>query len=349
MGLTSNFFENPEEWVKAYNERAKAYEDLVDKQRGERKKFETERESALALMIDSFSKEIQTSQEELTKVAPIFAADVEGIPGRRAAYTDRMSALLAKMSLLAYINFEDPDKRHVLERTLAHAGMKVAKCIAVDDTEVYVAEAKDFIIVAFRGTTSALDKKTDFSLFTEQIQVVNHPKKVRVHRGFYAAYLNVEAPLHEVLSAIDKKPIYLTGHSLGGAVALVASAALAGHDILGERIAAVYTFGCPRVGGPDFANIVKAPHYRVFNSGDIVPMVPPNWLRGYRHTGQPVFLKKDAIRPMKRNQRGSAFIIGFLSILMWPFSRQMLFRAAHDISLYSQRLDRIAKYRGKYS
>ena len=111
---------------------------------------------------------------------------------------------------------------------------------------------------------------------------------------------------------------------------------------MGERVAAVYTFGCPSAGGPDFANIVKAPHYRVFNTGDAVPMVPPNWLRGYRHTGQPMFLKKDAVRALRRDQRGSAVMIGVLSILFWPLSRQMLFRAAHDISLYSQRLDNIS-------
>ena len=177
--------------VTAYNERAKAYKDLVDKQRSERKKSDTGRYSALTLLMNSFSKEIQTSQEELTKVAPIFAADVEGIPGQRAAYTDRMSALLSKMSLLAYVNFEDQGKRRILENTLKHGGLTLVKAIAINDTEVYVAEAKAFLVDAFRGTTSKLDRKTDMSLFIEKVQVINQPKKVRVHRGFYNAYLSV--------------------------------------------------------------------------------------------------------------------------------------------------------------
>jgi triacylglycerol lipase len=349
MRLVNQFFENPAEWVSAYNERTSAYQTLIDTQRSKRKETDGKYAAELAVLAESFSKEIATSEEELSKVAPISASEVEGIPSRRAAYSDRMSALMAKMSLLAYIAFEDDDKRRILENTLKHGGLKLVTSIAVDDTEMFLAEGNDFLVASFRGTTSKRDRKTDLSIYTEQVEVVGHPKHVFVHKGFYEAYMNVEGPVREALLKIEKKPIYLTGHSLGGAVALVASAALGGHDILGERVAATYTFGAPRVGGPDFANVVKAPHYRVVNSGDAIPLVPPNWIRGYRHTGQPSYLKKGATRPGKRAPLRSAVFVGLASILLWPFSRQLLFLAAHDISRYATSLDNIARYRGRWT
>jgi triacylglycerol lipase len=152
-----------------------------------------------------------------------------------------------------------------------------------------------------------------------------------------------------LLEKTSEKPIYLTGHSLGGALALIASAVLGGTSGLGDRIAAVYTFGAPRVGQRNFSEIVKAPHYRVINSGDIVPLVPPNWILGYVHTGTPVLLKKDLNKPIRRSPRASAVIHTILSIFLWPFTRQLLFLSAHDSSLYVANLERIAHYRGRWT
>ena len=159
----------------------------------------------------------------------------------------------------------------------------------------------------------------------------------------------VEKQLRALLEKTGEKPIYLTGHSLGGALALVASAALGGSSSFGDRIAAVYTFGAPRVGKSNFSEIVKAPHYRVINSGDIVPLVPPNWILGYVHTGTPVLLKKDVNKPIRHSPRASAVVGTVLSLLLWPFTRQLLFLAAHDSLLYVTNLERIARYRGKWT
>jgi triacylglycerol lipase len=349
MPLINKFFENPDEWTSAFSQRSTEYEALVEQHRTRRKLFDTEREGALQQLISAFSDEISTSESLLAEVAPISPDEIAGIPGRRAAYSDRMAVLMAKMAMLAYINFEDKDKSRILVNTLQHGAIKLVEAAAVNDTEVFIAEAANFVVVAFRGTTSKLDRKTDTTLTVDRIQVVGHPKKVHVHSGFYAAYLGVEDLLRQTLFKIEKKPIYLTGHSLGGAVALVASAALGGHDTLGERVAAVYTFGSPRVGGPEFPYVVKAPHYRIVNSGDAVPLVPPNWLRGYRHTGTPIMLRKGVMRPVMKAQIGSAFYLGVFSILLWPLTHRLLFRAAHDISLYASRLDQIARYRGSWS
>ena len=70
---------------------------------------------------------------------------------------------------------------------------------------------------------------------------------------------------------------YITGHSLGGALAQIASAAL-----IRDNLATCYTFGSPRVGTAGFDEQVKCPHYRVINNWDLVPGLPLTFFRGYR-------------------------------------------------------------------
>lgn len=342
-------FDKPEEWLDAYQQRRGAVEKLMDEHKRKRADLEAAQKGELEKLLGAFTDEMKEPSEALAAVAPIFVEDVDAIPRRRAAYSDRMAALLAKLSLLAYIAFEDADKKGLLEATLTHGGLKLVDAIAVDDTECIVVEAKDFLVVAFRGTTSKADRKTDFRISIGRAEVDNHPQHVRVHAGFYDAYKLVEPRLHAAISSVPGKSVYLTGHSLGGAVALVASAALGGRDDLGNRVAAVYTFGAPRVGGRDFPAIVKAPHYRIVNSGDVVPLVPPSWMNGYVHTGEPFLLKGKRLKPVRKRPTGSVVILAIRGILLWPFSRRLLFSRHHDIALYAARLDRIARVRGRWT
>jgi len=339
-----------EVWRSLFAERLAAYESAVDTQRVRLEAFEAERLDALERLKVSFAAEIKTSDALLTEVAPIAAHDVDAIPSRRAAYSDRTAAFLAKLAMLAYIAFEDDAKRKILEGMLSHGRVKLLETISIADTEAMVAETDKFVVVAFRGTSSRAQLMTDMQARLNVARVAVDGRCVRVHAGFYAAFRKIESKLREVLTAQDEaKAVYLTGHSLGGALALVAAAAFGGNDKLGDRIAAVYTFGAPRVGGADFPNLVKAPHYRVVNSGDVVPLVPPNWLTGYVHTGMPILLKPNSDHPIKRNPWSSAFLLVLQSLVLWPFARRLRLLKAHDSYLYITRLDRISRFRGKWA
>jgi hypothetical protein len=74
----------------------------------------------------------------------------------------------------------------------------------------------------------------------------------------------------------------ITGHSLGGALALLAAATW----VDGEPVQGVYTYGQPMVGKADFVSSVRRRlldrYFRFVNDSDVVPRVPP----GYRHSGQ---------------------------------------------------------------
>ena len=78
-------------------------------------------------------------------------------------------------------------------------------------------------------------------------------------------------------SVIDELPdgysLYITGHSLGGALAVIAT-----KELDRDTLAACYTFGSPRVGNEEFGEEIRAPIYRIVNAADGVPRVPPSLL-----------------------------------------------------------------------
>ena len=134
-----------------------------------------------------------------------------------------------------------------------------------------------------RGTADLRNWLTD--LDCKLVPVLNF----RVHRGFYEAMQAVEADLDASLGQAQEMRLWVTGHSLGGALAKLWAlwAAGRGHDVAG-----VYTFGQPRVGDASFVSfydsVLRARSFRVVHADDIVPRVP--WmLSRYRHAGHEVF------------------------------------------------------------
>lgn len=105
-----------------------------------------------------------------------------------------------------------------------------------------------------------------------------------VHRGFAAMASDLQRLLY-TFAAVDS-PIFITGHSLGGAIGQIYAASMV-RDGLSNRIEGVYTFGQPRVGDSEFADyyhrhLCRLTHRHV-HCADIVPRLPglmPGWVKG---------------------------------------------------------------------
>ena len=113
---------------------------------------------------------------------------------------------------------------------------------------------KGIAVLSFRGTEGIMDWKTNLNAYK---QIVDG---VPVHTGFLEAFRPVKTKIKADLEGLPGNALYVTGHSLGGALALIATREIA-HDSLG----ACYTFGSPRVAGFGFAQKIKTPIYRVVN------------------------------------------------------------------------------------
>jgi hypothetical protein len=124
-------------------------------------------------------------------------------------------------------------------------------------------------VLAFRGS----DPVTLPTWVTDAVvRLVEHEEyDGRVHLGFSSVLRRTWGKVEWVLEEARDNPLFLTGHSMGGALAVLTACRLAK---AGRTPRAVYTFGAPRVGDRAFCAGYGLPTYRVVNRLDLVPEMP---------------------------------------------------------------------------
>ena len=141
------------------------------------------------------------------------------------------------------------------------------------DTQLAIFRQLDALAVVFRGTSSLRDIITDADY--RMIAIGGG----RAHEGFWRAWDSVALDVAASVRQPGISRIVFTGHSLGGALAVL------GGSLLGAEIV---TFGAPRVfdwtRAREVANCRQYRHRR-----DPAPHCPP-WWHGYRHAGKAIKL-----------------------------------------------------------
>ncbi|QGQ45486.1 lipase family protein [Metabacillus sediminilitoris] len=149
----------------------------------------------------------------------------------------------------------------------------------------FIAESQDKIIVAFRGTRTFKDNESDQDLYQVPYPFVINAGKT--HRGFTCIYQSTRNDLIRELNKLSTtKKLFVAGHSLGGALAVLAALDFAVNTRFKNPF--VYTYGSPRVADPDFAsrfNQTVKNSVRIYNVHDIIPTLPD-------HAYPPPFTKK---------------------------------------------------------
>ena len=160
------------------------------------------------------------------------------------------------------------------KKQFKNLGYNESYLIDVDGAQAHIAANNIRVIIAFRGTepTEWNDIKADLKAFHED----------GFHKGFLHEFRKLQSAIQERLEKLAKaheghRDLYITGHSLGGAMATVAA-------FWYPEAEAVYTFGAPRACGWSKSKEFPVPHIRVVNNNDVVPRVPFWWI-GFRHTG----------------------------------------------------------------
>lgn len=153
---------------------------------------------------------------------------------------------------------------------------------------VTISRLRKVLFVSFRGTTlSFSDFKADLDIRKTRYQF-GLGESARLHRGFFDAVLDCFDEVIERVRSMNKEervPVYVTGHSLGGAMAAIFYARLEEHDHhpFGHRrhhfppAKSCYTFGMPRYGDMSAKALLPQP-YHTFNELDAIPTLPPKLL-----------------------------------------------------------------------
>ncbi len=161
-----------------------------------------------------------------------------------------------------------------------------------------------FVIIAFRGTDEKADWADNLGVWAVDFPSDRGAAPLgRAHGGFYRAFLDIwsnkgpddEFTMQEVLARDDykKKPFWITGHSLGGALASMCSFNFAYNDV---PFYGTYTYGQPRTCKRDlqrhFNAEAKQRYFRFQNNNDVVSRVPQR-LAGYTHVGTFLYIDND--------------------------------------------------------
>lgn len=234
------------------------------------------------------------------------------------------------------------------------------------DTVAYLVQSKDrklvFLTVRGTGPTNLINWLMNASVSTEPFF-----SQGRVHGGFFRSgtvmwtvfkKLLVAASegknIHEVAEILNRKNIscidqeeeikklsshstkmealYMCGHSLGGALAVLAAAAIhmdpelsmvevdEGKPIrIADRLRGVYTYGQPRVCDPILADMLQKKfgdslHRHVYNK-DLVPSLPPRTTGHFDHFGHEYNSDKEGVWVRGKARVGRQAISASLSVV----------------------------------
>jgi hypothetical protein len=187
------------------------------------------------------------------------------------------------------------DKDFAAQNFKQKAGFQEVEYYDGKATQCYLVSNDKYAVVAFRGSEAKLREGDSnighiFADWMANFNFVPEPWEQggNVHRGFKGALDEVWNELEKHIAYLQKKnrKIWITGHSLGAALATLAA------DRYGN-VQGLYTYGSPRVGDRDFKEDFNVNAYRFVNNSDIVAKVPP--ARMYLHVGELKYIDCDGI------------------------------------------------------
>jgi triacylglycerol lipase len=223
--------------------------------------------------------------------------------------------VLAALARAAYDDYAEA------KAVAASFGLREFESIAfskpLEDVYAFVAGGPDYVVVSFRGT----DPK-DWKDWMTDLHATAAPfawlfqgagEVGEVHAGFghalFDAWSKIDAALEQIppkvaydtgpgqLANTAQRTLWLTGHSLGAALAVLTGAAFyMWKDDVKRQVNGIYTFGQPRVGLYEFCgnydHQLRSRTFQFVNKKDMVPRVP---FRGwdYADVGQMIHFDSD--------------------------------------------------------
>jgi triacylglycerol lipase len=197
--------------------------------------------------------------------------------------------LCAKASEAIYGSSGDPVGQATSQAALAAEGFAISAWIDLQtifkDVCAFVASSANYNLLVFRGTKVPQDWMEDLYCTPARFDwlFASAPPLGEIHAGFGHTLAD---GLNRIISGLaprdQTKPLLVTGHSLGGALAALAGVCFSAMGVAVRPVSGIYTFGQPRIGLHDFCNsygrLLGSKLVRFVNQQDLVPRVPfRNW------------------------------------------------------------------------
>tara|TARA_B100000902_G_scaffold218630_1_gene207771 strand:- start:1161 stop:1976 length:816 start_codon:yes stop_codon:yes gene_type:complete len=217
--------------------------------------------------------------------------------------------VMARLAGRSYLDPDDPERQ---KKRPPGFGKKNPVFVSVENAQAWVYFGAGKIVVACRGTEPSqfADVLADLKTIP-----VRHERNGMVHSGFWEEANKVYPGILKAVKAgrKNKEKVYVCGHSLGGAMAVLVAEMLCHDKIPVEELK---TFGQPRVGTRAFRRHLEGckigSYHRYVNNNDIVPRVPP-MLFGFVHGGKLMYINRFGnIRPATYWQRVKDRLRGFV-------------------------------------
>ncbi|MFP3991973.1 lipase family protein [Streptomyces sp. E11-3] len=226
---------------------------------------------------------------------------------------------LATCAAYAYSGYGQQGDAATVATIMARLGLAENRCRVFEQrvdamfitSAAYLVQDRDrrVVILGYRGTQpeDIISLLTDADVRPETLAVDLSGQRYDVHAGFYR---NMRATRYAIIGALERalrgesildddadpeprgglEALYVTGHSLGGAMAALMGVVLAQeprYQRIAARLRGVYTFGQPMLGGADFAlacegaadsqgvRVLRDRVIRYIYDRDVVPALPP--------------------------------------------------------------------------
>lgn len=196
--------------------------------------------------------------------------------------------LLQSSAMLSRLTYETPD---IIKKRGKKWGFTTTQVIESNTMLAAVFSNETCVYLAFRGT--------DFHSMRDWMVDANIRKKKLpsgyIHKGFFNAFMDMRHSISAALQSVDvdQKSFFVTGHSLGGALAGVyayENSVDRLFDAKGPTIQHVVTFGQPLFADTRLAANIRSEfwgrYYRVVNGNDIVTRIPTK----FRHLGSLIWI-----------------------------------------------------------
>jgi hypothetical protein len=265
--------------------------------------------------------------------APLASAMV-----KPTTYSDDIAYELASISHLSYDKFEEDDRtRNLLISKLKDNGFDLIALFSAEKGAAcaILVSNDEYAVLAFRMTESE-----QHALQTIMLTKFTNTPEGKIHAGLKEAYDLIAQQIMQALPLVSGLPLYITGHSGGGALALIATQELERKGFR-DQIAACYTFGSPKVGNEEFDRAINSPIYRIVNTTDSVTLMPLTF--GYIHVGDVRFLGRN----LGDLRRGIPFLRRAFLFIGAMFMGGVLLVKDHAITEYMRKLEAIIQKRNK--